>query len=312
MKAKDMANVYWFCQSVEWGGFASASLQARVSAPTLSRAVAQLEDRLGEKLIHRNAKQFRLTAAGEDCYRKFAPIFQSLSNQWEELSSLQAELTGDIRVSCPEPFADSFLQQVACEFMAEHSGVRIHIELNSDTNTFVDDQIDLAITTNPPKAPNLVQKRLFDMELALAASPGYLDTHGNPSAIEDLLDHHLLAGNKVPFWELRNRDQIVRIPIDSRYSVDSLRLIIRAASNDLGICLIPRLMLERLEGTLIEVLPGVACSTGVVYMLWADRKLVSARVAAFRDLIVERMTHPREFLSAVFSSGQDPQIPPPK
>ena len=48
MKAKEMSSLYWFCQSVEYGGFAAASLQTRVSAPTLSRAVSQLEDRLGE------------------------------------------------------------------------------------------------------------------------------------------------------------------------------------------------------------------------------------------------------------------------
>ncbi len=63
MKAKDISNLYLFCQSVECGGFAAASLKTHVSAPTLSRAVASLEDKLGEKLVHRNAKQFQLTTA---------------------------------------------------------------------------------------------------------------------------------------------------------------------------------------------------------------------------------------------------------
>ncbi|MGQ7276327.1 LysR family transcriptional regulator [Marinobacter sp. V034] len=307
MKAKEMSSVYWFCQSAEWGGFAPASIQTRVSAPTLSRAVAQLEDRLGEKLVHRNAKQFQLTAAGEDYYRRFAPIFQQLDEEWEQLSSLQSELTGDIRVSCPEPFADSFLQQAAFDFMKDHPAVNIHIDFSSDTNTFFDDQIDLAISTNPPQAPHLVQRRLFDMELGLAASPGYLSEYGWPSDTSDLLSHRLLAGNKIPFWEFRESGQIVRIPIKPRYSIDSLRLIINAACKGLGLCLIPKVLLAQLaeRDRLTEVLPAVGCPTGIVYMVWADRKLVSARVAAFRDLITERMAQPWEFLSSVSRLNAD-------
>jgi len=53
------------------------------------------------------------------------------------------------------------------------------------------------------------------------------------------------------------------------------------------------------RGRLNAVLPEVQCPKGVVYMVWADRKLVSARVAAFRDLITERMSQPWKFLSFV-------------
>jgi len=53
------------------GGFTVASLRNKVSAPTLSRAVAPLEDDLGEKLLHRNAKLFHLTNAGEEYYQRF-------------------------------------------------------------------------------------------------------------------------------------------------------------------------------------------------------------------------------------------------
>lgn len=301
MKAKELSGVYWFCQAVEWGGFASASIHTQASAPTLSRAVAQLEDKLGEKLIHRNAKQFQLTAAGEVYYQQFAPLFKQLKENWDQLSNFQSDLAGNVRVSCPEPFADSFLQQTAIDFMEKYPGVRIHIEFASDTDTFFDDQIDLAISTNPPRAPHLVQKRLFDMKLALAASSDYLARYGYPSNTSDLRNHHLLAGNTIPFWEFREAGQIVRVPIQPRYSIDSLRLVIQAACKGLGLCLLPKILLAQLEerGQLIEVLPDVECSNGLVYMVWADRKLVSARVSAFRDLIIERMTHPWEYLDSL-------------
>lgn len=301
MKAKDLSSLYWFCQSVEYGGVAAASLNTRVSAPTLSRAVSQLEDKLGEKLVHRNAKQFQLTAAGDEYYQRFAPLFQQLNEQWTQLANLQPTLTGDIRVSCPEPFADSFLQQAAIEFMALHPGVNIHIEFSSDTESFIDDQIDLAVSTNPPKAPHLVQRRLFKMELSLAASPAYLSQRGYPTAIEDLLEHNLLAGNTIPFWEFKQGSKVVRIPVKAKYSIDSLRLIIQAACAGAGICLIPNTILVPFleRGKLKVLLPDVECPTGITYLVWADRKLVSARVTAFREMIINRMSQPLAFLASI-------------
>lgn len=301
MKAKDISSLYGFCLAVEHGGFAAASLRSRVSAPTLSRAVAQLEETLGEKLVHRSAKQFRTTAAGDDCYQRFAPLLKQLEDQWGLLSNTQPALAGDIRVSCPEPFADGFLQQTAIEFMRLHPGVTIHIEFSSDTNHFFDDQIDLAVATNPPKAPHLIQRRLFDMELSLAASPDYLAQHSRPSRAEDLLQHHLLAGNRLPFWEFRENSERVRIPLSPKYSVDSLRLVIQAACAGMGICLIPKATLLPLagRGQLERLLPQVACPTGVVYLVWADRQLVSARVKAFREMILARLNDPTGFLSAL-------------
>ena len=304
MKAKEMTDLYWFCQSVEYGGFAQASAHNRVSAPTLSRAVAHLEGRLGEKLLHRSAKQFQLTVAGEEYYKRFAPVFSALQEQWGLLTNLQPELTGDIRVSCPEPFADSFLQQLAVEFMAEHPGVNIHIEFSSDTESFVDDRIDLAVSTNPPKAPNLMQRRLFDLKLALAASPTYLADKGQPERLEDLHQHQLLAGNTIPFWEFRQAGESVRIPLKPKYSVDSLRLVIKAACAGAGICLIPEAILGSmiLRKELEVVLPDVEIPLGKVYLVWADRKLVSTRVTAFRTLIIERLQGPLGFLSSITKS----------
>ncbi|MBY5991159.1 LysR family transcriptional regulator [Ferrimonas balearica] len=305
MKAKEITHLYWFCQSVEHKGFAAASIAAKVSAPTLSRAVAALEEALGEKLVHRNAKQFRLTAAGEAYYRKFAPLFGQLDDAWDGMSSQQTALTGEIRVSCPEPFADAFLQQLAIEFMTAHPGVVIHIEFASDTDAFVDDRIDLAVATNPPKALNLVQRKLFNLELALGASPDYLAQHGTPTEPQALLTHHLLAGNKLPFWEFHQGESAVRVPVNPRYSVDSLRLVIQAACAGLGICLIPRKTLAPLvaQGQLVPVLPEVTCPTGEVYLVWADRKLVSARVRAFREQLFERLANGPDFLTRVATAS---------
>ncbi len=301
MKAKDISNLYLFCQAVEAGGYASASLITKVSAPTLSRAVSHLEQQVGEKLIHRHAKQFQLTTAGSEYYQRFAPIFGQLDEQWLELSNVQPTLTGDIRISCPEPFADFFVQELAIEFMTLHPEVNISIHFLPDTEHFFEKQIDLAIVTTPTRAEHLVQRSLLKSQLVLAAAPTYLEKFGEPTQIQQLLEHKLLSSNKMEQWEFKQDGQWFKVPPSPRYSIISLRLVIQAALAGMGICLIPIESFHKFEANneLVRLLPEVECPVGRSYLVWADRKLTSARVTAFKDLILSRFNQPAEFLSSL-------------
>lgn len=135
----------------------------------------------------------------------------------------------------------------------------------------------------------------------MAASPAYLAKHGVPASVEELLNHQLMAGNMIPFWEFKQDGKTVRIPLKPKYSIDSLRLVIQASCAGVGICLIPQAILEPMEqrNQLLGLLPNVECPEGVAYLVWADRKLVSARVAAFREVIIRQLDEPLVFLSAV-------------
>ena len=307
MKAKDISNLYLFCQSVECGGFAAASLQTHISAPTLSRAVASLEEKLGEKLVHRNAKQFQLTTAGDEYYHRFASLFSQLNDEWTQLSNSQPVLTGEIRVSCPEPFADHFLQKLAIEFMELHPEITITIYFSAGTERFFDEQIDLAIVTSPPHASHLVQRQLFESPLMLAAAPSYIEKHGMPENAEELISHRLLSGNNLPYWELNVSGRSIRIPFQPKYAISSLRLNIDATLAGAGICMMPRASFERYaeRGDLVQVLPDVDCPTGKAYLVWADRKLIASRVVAFRDMIFDRFGQTAEFLAAVSSDTNE-------
>lgn len=298
ISTKNMANLYWFCLSVECGGFAAASVKANTSAPTVSRSVANLEAYLNEKLLHRDSKNFQLTNAGEEIYHKFSPLFIGLEQQWQNLSNAQDELTGDIHVSCPEPFADFFLQALALEFMALNPKVNIHVHFASDAETFISEQIDLAIVTMPATAPHLVQRQLFETELALAASEKYLAQREAPTNARALLEHNLLAGNNFPNWCLKENSETIKIPVKPKYSINSLRLNIQAAIGGAGICLMPKEALTHLSSRhkLMPVLPDVECPKGLAYLVWTDRKMISSRVVAFRDLIFDRMNRKAEQL----------------
>lgn len=192
---------------------------------------------------------------------------------------------------------------MAIEFMQNHPEVSVTIQFSAGTERFFDEQIDLAIVTIPPHASHLIQRQLFESPLMLAASPNYIEKHGQPERAEELIDHQLLSGNNLPYWELKEDGKAIRIPYQPRYSVSSLRLNIDATLAGAGICMMPRAAFENPaeRKKLVEVLPDVECPIGKAFLVWADRKLIATRVVAFRDMIFERFGQSAEFLASINS-----------
>lgn len=114
-------------------------------------------------------KKFQLTNAGEEIYNKFSSLFHGLDQQWLSLSNAQGVLTGDIHISCQNPLL-IFLTKACFGFMTLHPKVNIHVHFASDAEAFISEQIDLAIVTMSATDSHLVQRKLFETELALAAS----------------------------------------------------------------------------------------------------------------------------------------------
>lgn len=300
MKSRNLSDLYLFCQSVRHGGYVAASKVTGVSASSLSRAVSQLEASLGEKLIHRTAKQFNLTAQGHLCFQRFDALFEAIDEKWIEQTNLQNKLVGDIRISCPEPFADNFLNAMALEFMAKHPDVNIHISFATKANDFFEKQMDLAVCTSLPDIPQLVQRKLMSMPFVLVASPAYLKEKGKPKAISDLQDHRLLTSSDTPFWEFEVQGKTIKLPFKPRFLIDNPRTITKAACTGLGISLVPEATIKNMvdEGTLEIVLPKAQVKKGEVFLVWADQHLIARRIKEFKDTIINRLNKD-ELLSAI-------------
>ena len=137
MKNKNLSNLYWFCQVVKHGGFTPAARRLAVSTPTLSRAVANLERQVGEKLLHRNAKQFQLTVAGETYYATLNEHFEKLDEQVLHLNNRQLELSGDLRLMVPHDLVKAFVHDWTLEFLELYPKLRVHLVTGVDDSQFI-------------------------------------------------------------------------------------------------------------------------------------------------------------------------------
>jgi len=286
MKNKNLSNLYWFCQVVKHGGFTPAARRLAVSTPTLSRAVANLERQVGEKLLHRNAKQFQLTVAGETYYATLNEHFEKLDEQVLHLNNRQLELSGDLRLMVPHDLVKAFVHDWTLEFLELYPKLRVHLVTGVDDSQFISHQLDLAIVVEPAHNKDLIQRRVFGAELWLAASPKYLAENSTPTSLQDLQDHHLLSSIGRTVWRFGEQSLRVR----PSYSVDSMNLLIDAACRHRGICLALSKMLEKAleEKQLVRVLEDLPVPRNSIYMLYSDRELIPAKVVALRNFLVEK------------------------
>ncbi|VFT62969.1 LysR family transcriptional regulator [Pseudomonas aeruginosa] len=65
----DLNALFIYAKVVEHGGFAPAGRVLGIPKSTISRKVAQLEARLGVRLVQRSTRQFQVTEIGQAYYR---------------------------------------------------------------------------------------------------------------------------------------------------------------------------------------------------------------------------------------------------
>ncbi|WP_068081540.1 LysR family transcriptional regulator [Polycladidibacter stylochi] len=302
MKASQITWFYWFCLAAQKGSLVGAAQSAGVSAATISRSLQSLEEELGVKLAHRNAKQFDLTTAGQQYYRYLAQDMFCVVDKLQEVHETNRNCEGDIYVSCPETIANNMLHYWSLEFMEQNPLVNIHITFSSPLLDEVGNQnLDLAILFREPQPSRLIQKKVLSFEMGLFAAPSYLKKHGVPFTISELEEHQLISGcqkNEIAYTAGHEKQ---RFTYKSHYSINGMTAIVDATTRGVGICCLPvKLISKQLsQGVLVRILEDVVLESTNMYFLYDDRSKISERVQRFISFLLEKLKRSGLILESV-------------
>jgi DNA-binding transcriptional LysR family regulator len=182
-----------FAKVVKANSFSEAARRLKIPLSTVSRRVAELEDRLGVRLLERSTRHLRLTDIGAEIL-DHAQRSAELSDAVDNLVTDQlATVAGVLRVSVPLSVSDTLLMPLLGAFHASYPNVRVQVLV---TNRYVDliaDGIDVAFRFGALKDSSLVARKILSFRPRLVASPAYLRGTKAPRSPRDLLDHKLLA-----------------------------------------------------------------------------------------------------------------------
>lgn len=271
-KLDNLEELRTFVQIVEAGSLARASRTLGVSPNAVSRRLAQLEERLGRRLIHRTTRRLAVTDEGQRLYQRCRQVLDELDEAERELVGADG-LDGTLRVALHAGVVGSTLVGGLARLLAETGRLRLQVRVISSPADPIRERLDLALYVGKPPPSSLVAVALPTVSWGLAATPAYLAQHGKPRAPAELAQHECLRVLREPpetHWHLsRAGGRPRRFAIAGRFETDDGGLLTAALYAGMGVGLRPRPEIQAAEraGTLTAVLPAWQWATTPLYAL---------------------------------------------
>lgn len=159
--------------------------------------MARLETALGTRLLNRTSRSVTLTADGEGFLATAGPAVTGIEEARTLFREQDKSVEGLFRLSIPSAFGPLSLKDVVTKLAVEHPGLRLEVSATDRIIDFTEDRVDLALRLGDLPDSQLIAKRVLSMMFWTAAAPSYLDAHGQPATVEDLVHHtHLGFRNR--------------------------------------------------------------------------------------------------------------------
>jgi len=294
---QDLNDMLYFAEVVDRGGFAAAGRTLGVPKSKLSRRIAELESRLGVRLLQRTTRKLSLTEAGELYHRHAVAVREEADAATEALALVQTEPRGTIRIVCPLTIAQTTLGPLIPQFMQAHPQVRIDMEVSNRVVDLVQEGVDVALRVRATleDSGSLVVKNLGVSYGRLVASPALLERDGRPQTVEELgklATVAMSAADGKSSWKLvgpngREYDFQHR-PV---YTANDLQTLKYAALQGTGMSILPDYMCARdiERGDLEIVLPEWSPRPGIMHAVFPSRRGLVLAVRRFLDFLGEHV-----------------------
>jgi len=294
---QDLNHMKYFAEVVDRGGFAAAGRTLGVPKSKLSRRIAELESRLGVRLLQRTTRKLSLTEAGELYHRHAVAVREEADAATEALALVQTEPRGTIRIVCPLTIAQTTLGPLIPQFMQAHPQVRIDMEVSNRVVDLVQEGVDVALRVRATleDSGSLVVKNLGVSYGRLVASPAQLKREGRPQTVEELgqlATVAMSAADGKSSWKLvgpngREYDFQHR-PV---YTANDLLTLKYAALQGTGMTSLPDYMCARdiERGDLEIVLPEWSPRPGIMHAVFPSRRGLVPAVRRFLDFLGEHV-----------------------
>jgi DNA-binding transcriptional LysR family regulator len=273
-------------------GFAPAARKLGLSPPAVTRLVAALEEHLGARLLQRTTRSVALTDAGA---RYLARVRRILADVEEAEASIKDERTrpsGRLVVSAPIGFGRLHVSPVLSEYLKRYGEVSGELRLSDRMVNLVEDGVDLAVRIGHLADSSLVARHVGEVRRIVVASPGYLKAHGDPKTPEAIASHQTIQfGATLASPDLRFvRDgKEIRIAPTPRLVTNSADAAIQYAIAGGGLTRVLAYQAADAirRGRLKIVLAKFEQPPLPIHVVYPTSRLLSAKVRAFIDLVVE-------------------------
>ena len=282
-----------FVRTVESGSFSKAAREFGLSQPSVSRAIAALERRLGVKLLVRTTRQVSATDAGEALLVRARDALLAIEEA-EGAARGADRLSGSLRVALPPEYGVRRIVPLLPEFFARHPLLKIDLMMSDRYENLIAEGADLALRIGDLPDSSFVARKLESARRLFVAAPSYLALRGSPAVLADLGRHDVISGpadTGDETWAARRNGRIERQTLSPRVRSRSATGVVACAAAGLGVAIGSTWMcVEALaSGAVVEVLSDYALDPVTAYVVFPAGRRPSQRARAFSDYLEQAL-----------------------
>ena len=283
-----------FVKVADSGGFAAAARELALSPPAVTRAVAMLEERIGTRLFVRTTRSVRLTESGERFLQDGRRILMELEEAEEAAVGSHAAPRGDLRITAPVLFGRMHVAPILGMFLGQFPMVSAQTLFVDRVVSLMDEGMDVAIRIGNLSDSSLIAVRVGAVRRVLFASPDYIEKFGKPKHPNDLGDHRLiqvLTMGSSAEWKFAENEKLLSVSIKPRLRMNTNDAVIELAAQGWGISSLLSYQVAPYlaDGRLQIILSDYELPPLPVHVVHQEGRMVSAKVRAFVDYMVERL-----------------------
>ena len=270
------------------GGFGKASRTSGRPKATLSRRVMALEKNLGVRLFERGARELKLTEDGRALHERTSPLLAEIVEAGQCLTEGSLRPRGRLKASVPLLIGQTMLGRLAADFCRRYPEVELEVIAEDRYVDLVEEGYDVVVRVNPRADASLVGRRV-GRETLVVVAPSDMPRprparDGAPRRVPAVAMIHLVDTGP---WKVTDRLAIVP---DVRVRLSSLLMVRDAVIAGAGVALLPRAVVEDAAANgRLAIWSTVPHRTSELWVLHASRRLVSTKVTAFADFLVEAL-----------------------
>lgn len=273
--------------------FTAAARELNLTPPAVSKRLAQLEQRLGVRLLNRSTRRVSLTDEGELYLEHARRILADIEELELSLAKRRASPKGLLRVNATLGFGRTTIAPIVSAFARRHPEVEVQLQLTDAPLDLVASGFDLAVRFGELPDSRLAARKLMSNRRFLCASPAYLAANGTPRTPAELARHtcilHRQNDETWGTWRLTRGRQTETVKVRGALSSNDGDVVLNWALDGHGILIRSEWDLAKYleSGRLQAVLPEWTLPPADLYAVYPARRHLPARVRAFIDTLVD-------------------------
>ncbi len=282
-----------FVKVVALGSYAEAGRSLGLTRSAVSKAVMELEQLLGARLLDRTTRRVSTTEAGLAYYERCVDILARVEETEIQISRLHDEPKGVLKINAPVSFGVLYLGLAIAEFMSLYPDLKIELTLNDRFVDPLEEGVDVTIRIGQLADSSLIARKLASARRVLVAAPAYLEEFGTPSLPDDLARHRCLSyghSTTLPKWQLGRDGVVMNVTINSVLCSNNGDVLRAAALVGRGITALPTFLVgpDIKDHKLRLVLPDYPPTELGIFALYAPNRYLAAKTRVLIDFLAAR------------------------